>query len=420
MALFTCRDRLGNAIGSWEETILEDDLARCAQLIVENDNLDNLTVADRKIGAAAQLQGRWTDAALQLLNSNEAAPEVNQEVVSETFPDRYAHSVVYSTWAQRGDFINGLTENLDYDDQVKFQERLIRDQTSAIRALVGDVLDLQARLGEALQRIDNLEQWNRVGDANVHNLPGSSIIENPALFPLPPAPYYIGSDLISNETEAQYYHQGYHVGGVDGGLRRYYAAQESRGIPAPPISPLQIADESTGIFERFDQSELGPDGWEACRDGEGREGFGNTASCSSSGSGADPGDFPTPVTNVIPVFTTPFYLNQQFATGIAVVHPELQRIYPITLGNEFLLNGDGNEVYYNTVNPLCIPHMFPPNETDPTGARFQPKCFLASRQPDPFLPMPPQLGLDAPCGDDSETQPQTCPQPDGSIGLPPV
>lgn len=418
--VFTCRNRNGDVIGSWENTTIEEDITRCTQLILEEENLENLNVAPRKIGDSAKLQGRWPEAAKQLLQSNEAAPEVNQEVVIEPFPDRYAHSVVHQTWAQRADFICGITESLDYDDQVKFTQRLLKDQTAAIRALVGDVLDLQARLGEALQRIDNLEQWDKTGDENFHNLPGHTNAENPAIFPLPSAPYYIGSELISDDKEQLYYHQGYHVGGGDGGLRRYFSAQESRGIEPPPISPIAVADENTGRFERYDQSLLGPDGWKACGKGQGREGFGTDANCSESGSGTNIGDFPTPVTQVIPVFTTPFYLNQSRGTGIAVIRPEFQRIYPITLGNEFLLNTSDFEVYYNTVNPLCIPHQFPPNETDPTGARFQNKCFLAPVQNDPFSPMPPIIGLDAPCGSDSETLPQTCPQPDGSIGLPSV
>lgn len=401
MVNFICRDKSNNVIGQWPETTILEDIRRCSQLVLEQQNLDVLNVAKRKTGESVPLQGDWTTAAASVLSTNEAAPENNQEVVFEPFPDRHAHSVIYQSWAQRGDFIFGISERLDYDDQIKFQQRLIRDLTSAVRALSGDIIDLQTRLGEALQRIDNLEQWNVTGDTNIHDLPGRTSGENPGIFPLPPAPYYIGSELISDEQEQIYYHQGYHVGGVDGGLRRYYSAQESRGIPAPTISPLATPISSSGRYERYDQSLLGPDGYEACRNGTSRTGFAETASCAEDGEGLSPPDFPVPITSVIPVFTSPIYVNQAFGTGIAVVHPAFQRIYPVTLGNQYYLTSGDNEVYYNTVNPACVPH-------DGSLSALN-KCFLSPQQSNPFLPMPPILGVDEPCGNNSTTFPGTCP-----------
>lgn len=418
MANFTCRDKSNNVIASWPETTIRDDIRRCSQLVLEQQNRVNLNVADRKVGDSAKLSGRWTDSSTAILASNDAAPELNQEVIFEPFPDRHAHSVIYNTWAQRGDFVYGISEDLDYEDQIRFQQRLIRDLTATVRALSGDIIDLQTRLGESMQRIDNLEQWNRFGDENEHDLPGLEIQENPSMFPLPPAPYYIGNDLISDEEEQLYYHQGYHVGGVEGGLRRYYAAQEARGISAPPVSPLVEADENTGRFERYDQSTLGPDGYPACRKGETRDGFGRDARCVAGTGSPNPPDFPTPVNKVIPIVTTPFYKVQAFGTGLAVVIEPIQKIYPITLGNEFLLSSDDDEVYYNTANPLCIPHTtvkLP--ETDPTQARLQPKCFKAPEQQDPFFPMGPILGLDLPCGPDEDTEFETCPEPLGISDL---
>ena len=94
--------------------LLETDILRCTQLQIENQTLETLNVASRKTGNAAQLEGRWDSAASAILNTEEAAPEVNQEVIFENFPDRYAHSVVYKTWIQRADFISGISAGLDY------------------------------------------------------------------------------------------------------------------------------------------------------------------------------------------------------------------------------------------------------------------------------------------------------------------
>ena len=374
MANFICRNRAGTVIATFPETDVISDIRRCTQLVLENENLESLNVSARKTGASAQLTGRWLDSAKSVLESNEAAPEVFQNVVFDTFPDRYAHSVVHQTYIQRADFVLGIIEQMDYDDQTRFIQRLFRDTAASVRALVGDVLDLQTRLGETMQRLDNLENYIKTGDTNFHNLPGSTNIDNPVVAPLPNPPYYIGKELISNEEEQLYYHQGYTVAGIDGGLRRYFSAQESRGIDAPPISPFAVADENTGILERFDQGALAPDGGPACSKGEVRNGYGINASCSDSGDATV--SYPEPIVPVIPIITTAFYKPQYYSTGIAVIPGVYQSIYPISSD---LISGIGDEIYYNVANPLCTDTIPPP---------LVPKCLFPAIQPNPFLPMP--------------------------------
>lgn len=399
MANFICRNRANQVIATWSETTLEEDLRRCTQLVLEAENLEDITVSPRKFGDSAQLQGKWNTSPSSLIDAQEAAPELNQELILEEFPDRYAHSVVHQTYIQRADFIYNVTEELDYEDQQKFYQRLFRDMSASIRALVGDVLDLQERLGEAMMRIDNLENYDKFGDENFHNLPGSTSNENPSLFPLPSPPYYIGKELISNDEEQTYYHQGYTVTGIDGGLRRYYSAQESRGISPPTISPREIADENIDSNERYDQGGIANDGGPVCRNGESREGFGTEATCSSNGGNTSP-SYPEPVVPVIPIFTTPFYKPQFYSTGIAIVSSSLQRVYPVPSN---LVVGNDDEVFHYVNNPLCVPHS---GNLTPL-----PKCLFPAVQPNPFLPMPPFPEVTGECTQSGEASlAPPCPQ----------
>lgn len=400
MALYNCRDQNKNVLSSWEETILEKDILRCTQIVLERRNLDTVKSAKRKAGDSIVLEGNWKEGTRKLLETLETAPELVPEVKIEPFPDRNSHTFIHNSWIQRADFISGIIETLDVDDQNKYNNKLFRDISGALRALCGDVLDLQERLGEAMMRIDNLEQWNKTGDINTHNLPGSTINENLSMTGLPPLPYFIGSELISNDTEQQLYHQGHHVRSSDGGLRRYYSAQESRGIPSPVISPRAIADENTKRNERFDQGTVAGDGGPVCSKGTSRQGYGPSATCVENPNGFLQ-EFPPTAVETIPVYTTPIYKPKIIATGLCVLPSVLQRV----LGGleTGYLSADDDEVYFNVKNPVCVPND--------GNLKSLPKCLKPSEQPNAFLPMPPFPLVTNPCLDgDAELLPFTCPE----------
>lgn len=379
MSNFICKNAAGEVVTSFTRTTLEQDLKRCAKILIEN-NVDNIRVSNRKFGDSTTLNGRWYEATSKVIKTGETAPELNQEIEYELFPDRNAHDIIYNSWIQRADFIIGIIENLDFEDQSKFNQKLMRDLSAAVRALVGDIFDLQSRVGELMQRVDNLEQYNITGDKNIHNLPGHINIENSMMQPLPSPPYYIGKELISDKTEQKYYHQGHTVGGIDGGLRRYYSAQESRGISPPNVSPLAIANETTGIFERYDQGAIAPDGGPRCNKGETRGGFAETADCSGN---SQLQEFPVPVVPTIPIFTTAFYAPQFYNTGVAIVSFQLQSVLQMNSG---YINGRRNEVHFNPENPLCNP----PDASTP-------KCIPPLFWDQPFVTRPPYPSS-GPCG----------------------
>lgn len=399
MALFTCKDSNQVILNRWEETVLIKDILRCTQLILEKKNIEVLKTAKRKAGDSISLGGNWKDSTLKLLEVLETAPELVPELEIAPFPDRNSHEFVHNSWVQRADFINGIIDNLDVDDKNKFQQKLFRDISGAIRALVGDVIDLQERLGEAMQRIDNLEQWNKTGDKNTNGLPGHTINENISMTPLPSVPYFIGSELISTNNEQNLYHQGYHVGGSDGGLRRYYSAQESRGISAPIVSPRVSATGESAGYERFDQGTVGADGGVVCRKGQYRTGYGARATCSDS-SGTLLEEFPVPVVSNIPVFTTPIYKPRTVATGLCILPSVLQEVLGgLEVG---YLSNSNDEIYFNVKNPLCRPH----------GGSLSslPKCLKPAEQNNPFNIMPPFPLVTSPCLDGNlELLPGTCP-----------
>jgi hypothetical protein len=234
---------------------------QCVQLQLEvSTSTEQGQSAQRATGDPAIIEGRWKDIDGVVNDVYKSEPESRQKIHYKPFDDRHAHDRIVESFTERLDYVFQRAAELDGDDKTRAMEMIFRDITSVVRALYGDIFDLQERLGEAMVRLDALEDWNGAAYNDGFDLPGHDIPHHDQYDPHPPYPHFHGRHLILDREQDLRYHQGRMtlydpLYQKSPGMKRYLAAQQQAGVSKPENSPHR---EEKGY--RFDQSKLKGDG----------------------------------------------------------------------------------------------------------------------------------------------------------------